>query len=122
MTEQKHTPEPWRIGSQSKDIIYLQGDEPRGELGPSGNWIDCNTAANARRIVACVNACAGIETGTLEKLGFGGARKVPPNIRKIEQQRDQLRAVLEGLLGEVEGCMCTYEMPARAALAATEGV
>ena len=62
----EHTPTPWRVGSESKDIVFLVGDESERTLGPAENWIDCNTEANARRIVACVNACDGVPTETLE--------------------------------------------------------
>ncbi|MDP9314678.1 MAG: hypothetical protein M3R24_28020, partial [Chloroflexota bacterium] len=33
--------------------------------GPADRWLDTR-AANARRIVACVNACAGIPTDALD--------------------------------------------------------
>jgi hypothetical protein len=61
----KHTPEPWRVNTGfmegdiwagSKRIAY---DE--GILG-SGNE---EQKANADRIVACVNACGGIDTAEL---------------------------------------------------------
>lgn len=61
-----HTPEPW---------IFFKDRSNRVVVGPSTNYtvascfitpeIDC-CEANARRIVAAVNACAGIETYALE--------------------------------------------------------
>ena len=47
--------------------------------------------ANARRIVACVNACEGIPTGVLEKQGMVPIEQVTHD---IERQRDKLLAAL----------------------------
>lgn len=43
--------------------------------------------ANARRIVACVNACAGIENDELERVGY---TELLESHRCYEQQRDEL--------------------------------
>lgn len=64
----KHTSEPWSQRDQ-----YVRAPA-KGKLTPHIAQICCgNTArpteqelANARRIVACVNACAGIPTEALE--------------------------------------------------------
>lgn len=48
-----HTPEPWHLPKGSTCMESNSGEVPRSE-------------ANARRIVAAVNACAGIETYALE--------------------------------------------------------
>lgn len=72
----KHTAEPWRQDGQyilnQSDEIFVSTDE-----------------ANARRIVACVNACSGIPTECLE---FGPEAVAPASVL---QQRDQLLAALE---------------------------
>lgn len=49
-----HTPEPWRVSGTGH---ICAGDKviPYDDL-----------KADARRIVACVNACAGIPTATIE--------------------------------------------------------
>lgn len=72
MGNSKHTAEPWKTGTSTagKSVIFLAGDEPANTLGHEENWIDCNTEANARRIVACVNACDGISTEYLETTGL----------------------------------------------------
>jgi len=69
--------------------------------------------ANARRIVACVNACAGLSTALLENITMlGDTLKDRIDVLRNEaNQRDELLEVLEGLIDEVAGCMCTYEMP-----------
>lgn len=52
----EHTPEPWQWEGEIERIT-----------GPNNGTIaDVTTVANAERIVACVNACAGIPTASLE--------------------------------------------------------
>jgi len=69
----EHTKEPWRIDKY--DAIIAGGETlnigatvsiPMG----SGERKD-RGMANARRIVACVNACAGVETEWLERCAVG---------------------------------------------------
>jgi hypothetical protein len=62
-----HTPEPWEV--RDGMVIKAVGDDGayvaaavRAPAGHSKEQAD----ANARRIVACVNACAGIPTEDLE--------------------------------------------------------
>ena len=69
MSENKHTPEPWRTDEEcgfpqdihdSKGNLFLRcGSDFDNEIYGE---------ANARRIVACVNACAGISQQYLEEL------------------------------------------------------
>ena len=59
----KHTAEPWHIRKGSyvwnqQNEIIVSAEHDNGAVGED--------EANARRIVACVNACAGIETTELE--------------------------------------------------------
>ena len=69
----EHTPEPWRYVEMYEECI------PKVlATGPTG-YPECTASvpvwrrnikeanANARRIVACVNACAGIPTEALEQ-------------------------------------------------------
>lgn len=90
MTEQKHAPEPWRIGARqhSKVLVYFCDREPEYGFGDDQLWIDCNTEANARRIVACVNACAGIPTKYLESSGLPDCAD---ELQAMTAQRDQAR-------------------------------
>lgn len=63
----EHTPEPWDVVIHSMSGIQIRSDFERIALiascGGEGN-------ANARRIVACINACAGIPTETIEQLAL----------------------------------------------------
>ena len=68
MSEAKHTPEPWRVGKCGASMGVVVADTPVPEIGGSdavdyygGHLIgESITPANAARIVACVNACAGM--------------------------------------------------------------
>lgn len=59
-----HTPEPWyAIG----DTIYKDIGDKRHSIADCHHWAE-ETGPNARRIVACVNACAGIPTPDCENI------------------------------------------------------
>ena len=76
MSEQaKHTPPPWLVFYDDVDMVavihvprdktitaiaYIPVDDAEGVSANATGW------ANARRIVACVNACAGISDDDLE--------------------------------------------------------
>lgn len=105
MTTQ-HTPEPWRVAEESFDNGGIQESVIRGldgraaiavtlEFGPNNPGM---REANARRIVACVNACAGIRTEALEHRTHM-LKAEDDSIATNQQQRDELLAALEGLTG-----------------------
>lgn len=123
MTEQKHTPEPWRADIPSWRFIRAK----------DGNLIAmCESnkgEANGRRIVACINACAGLATEYLEAVGlpeFAGkqlcADMVQQELDAVTAQRDRLRAALERAADalEREEKLWPWANEARAALDATE--
>lgn len=72
--EKKHTPEPWAIRRtwDGKPVLDIEGPLPDHchEIARLPIFTT-RVEANARRIVACVNACAGISTEDIEsgKLG-----------------------------------------------------
>lgn len=88
-----HTPEPWIIASH---------DEGFGVAKPTddGNyWVSdmiphqpdgATEEANARRIVACVNACAAYSTEELEKHPAPIITKLLNERDVAEKQRDEL--------------------------------
>ena len=76
--------------------------------------------ANARRLVACWNACDGIPTDMLEAMPFGPAALVPMYAR-LEAQRDELLAFAQEWL-ERQGTDENYmTAKARAAIAKAIG-
>ena len=64
-----HTPEPWQVSAGSQDYTGLCNKDK--SIGTGISQVD------ARRIVACVNACAGIPTESLES-------------GRLEEMRDSL--------------------------------
>lgn len=72
-TDQSHTPEPWQASYEGNDewVVISDGKkwksvaETRANREGAGEVSAEEAKANARRIVACVNACAGIPTDQL---------------------------------------------------------
>lgn len=106
MSESKHTPEPWEFGyGQTREFGMCLGIG----LNNAPDWhvvavvspadsVNHADEANARRIVACVNACAGVDTECLEvaPIGiFASKYGSPGYIDQLEKQRDELLAVLD---------------------------
>ena len=126
----KHTPEPWECdtagqpviinGPQregiAQSIIAVIYDEQEPALGtdPSFNYDEETAAANARRIVACVNACAGISDDDLADLTLH-------DLGAVRKQRHELLAVLQEALPrmeqETDGDAWTIAAHMRAAIA-----
>lgn len=101
MNEQKHSPEPWLIGAYN-GRYEIVGEPESGEMivrtierrkDVGGLEVEL---ANARRIVACVNACAGITSEELEWIARSGGMLGPrADVERIAKQRDQLLAALK---------------------------
>lgn len=78
MSDAKHTQEPWgfKAHEERPTTIVITGHDPEdpgapwniAEMVPGASYDnpDQSEMLNARRIVACVNACAGISTEALE--------------------------------------------------------
>ena len=94
MIENKHTPEPWRTDAEcgfpqdihdSKGNLFLRcGSDFDNEIYGE---------ANARRIVACVNACSGISTDNLED--NLPVKELARRYNEALKQRDELLKALE---------------------------
>ncbi len=68
-------------------------------LWPTELRSEQETEANARRIVACVNACAGFSTETLELLAaIGGMQNKMVATYTVAKQKDQLLAFANDIL------------------------
>ena len=99
MMTSEHTKEPWMalfVGDESDRLwAIISANQPvctRANdichVFPRGG--DKKTDANARRIVACVNACQGISTSVLELQGVPSLELC----KRLEQQRDELLDLL----------------------------
>lgn len=101
MENQKHTPEPWDYDDEYTNAHIAGGEivdmEPTGSyevFADGGEVIICIAdKANARRIVAAVNAVAGIETKTLEALPSG-------KIARLKKERDEV--IVDKMAGMME--------------------
>jgi hypothetical protein len=85
--EMKHTAEPWSNGDRHEVVSMLSDKLNAGYM-----IADCHgpeKELNAKRIIACVNACAGIDTEIIAR-----------NDNKVSillNQRDDLLAVLNSI-------------------------
>jgi hypothetical protein len=108
MKKTKHTPEPWKsTGADQNDEYGVWSVDGRNCIAEG------LTAANARRIVACVNACAGIPTEVMEipdndpralqmdrlRIFYARLEAAQKGCIDLESQRDELLAALKALYG-----------------------
>lgn len=99
--EEKHTPEPWACTKAGPVMNgYSQGDaicSIEHNTLIAGCFSDVRGGPevaeyNARRIVACVNACSGLPTEELERI----ATRAPfTAYAELKQQRDELLEALK---------------------------
>ncbi len=60
----EHTKEPWRL--RQGEPWHIEDTEGSEIVFCNGDCSDSEDETNARRIVACVNLCAGVSTKDLE--------------------------------------------------------
>ena len=84
----KHTPEPWKFWGDKEAIVM---DKPLHSKHGFIAVMACNedvsartSSANARRIVTCVNACAGMADPAAE-------------IAELKRQRDELLGLVKAV-------------------------
>lgn len=105
-----HTKEPWKINTagsakRGEDFkiteFYVYAPDTQDDTAICSDVIDPVTQepseANARRIVACVNACAGISTESLEGEcnAVIGWNRTASKLLKMGKQRDDILSALE---------------------------
>lgn len=105
----KHTKEPWKVekelNSRSGEWLISMdaGDKGRGiAIAETRVGSGCEEE-NAKRIVACVNACKGLETDGLGQL----ATAVNKRYNDMKSQRDDLLCALKQAreyLSEIREC------------------
>ena len=109
----KHTPEPWNVEYTPRGTLL---DAIKAESGEcvalsSHERNQAGREANARRIVAAVNACTGISTSALES---GAVREL---VETLEEIRDgYYNGKIGGALSD-----CAMADIAKAVLARIEG-
>lgn len=90
----KHTPGPWSVSANvSRHVIG-----PKGGVVASAEltWTNEISEANAKHIVACVNACEGLPDGCLD--GGWTALGASRYAKKLETINAELLEALERLL------------------------
>jgi len=89
---EQHTKGPWEVGQRFPDTIY---DENAEVIAKCYSISAVNAdESNARRIVACVNACEGVDTGLLENN--------PAPFSELRSERDYLAAQNATLLAALK--------------------
>ena len=67
MGKQDWAPEPWKLSLDERGVVCANNTE-----GVVRDWVrnfsKAHAEGNARRIIACVNACAGVPTEDLESV------------------------------------------------------
>lgn len=115
----KHTPEPWQVHQDASGDVFISSAKTSFHIAEIGSEGDEAVIPDARRIVACVNACRGLPTDELEQKGVVAA--VGTQLLGLESQRDELLAALE----EIAGCDPCHQSSAgaiaRAAIAKAKG-
>lgn len=109
MSDTKHTPEPWKITDPDQNGLYGVWSFDGRHCIAEGLYLE-----DARRIVACVNACKlytndELEYGMIEKereavmawerammaaIGEDGIKSVTEAIAKLKAERDKLLAAM----------------------------
>ena len=132
MSENKHTPEPWRAFNNGQGVVGVSTD--RSDVCwtriADGSWLDSDKTIdadyeNARRIVACVNRLAQFTTEQIEDFGYDLFAEDRPRlveaqneIHLLKKQRDELLAGLEHFAtwargqhkAQSKGCHATFDM------------
>ena len=91
----KHTTEPWHVCKPTEALHAVRAEAGRIVADVGYSDTDAQNRMNARRIVACVNACAGVTTEELEQGGF--VTGLIERLEEKERQRDALQEELENI-------------------------
>jgi hypothetical protein len=109
MADTQHTKEPWRANHANAGD---RGYEVAGGDKFLTQVCDDVREVNAHRIVACVNACAGISTENLETLpgysaAIDGFHEQRDLVVKARNQRDELLEALRFMVANIGQPRCT---------------
>lgn len=88
-----HTPEPWYASNEDGNWRVMAADENGGYT--LADMCCDDQEANARRIVACVNACVGMDTELLEIFNWSTQRL---KITEAIVDRNDLMVAIENLI------------------------
>ena len=100
----RHRTEDGSVGSIDAvelDVNFAQTMQLRGRAKEDPSFHNDERNANARRLVACWNACQDVPTQVLESIGKGYG----PTWLQAKDERDELLAALKGLVDDIRGLM-----------------
>ena len=95
----KHAQEPCGVFQYASGDVFVSYKEASFHICEIGSEDDDSVIPDARRIVACVNACAGLPTEQLESSPPGG---ILNGVAGLIAQRDELLAALEIIVASEE--------------------
>ena len=96
---EKHTQGKLAIGCGT-DIVTFQNGRIMDVASVYCHAIDGRSEANAERLVACWNACQGIDTADLKSGSVSIIQKLHDDVaQRVLEQRDELLAALQGIIG-----------------------
>lgn len=110
-----HTPEPWRecgadSGGCSCGQIWSTTVDRHVATAvrkseDADDFTDAEIKQNARRIAACINACVGLDTDSLEMMVMTGdtLKARFESRRQAESQRDKLISMVKKMPGWIAG-------------------
>ncbi|WP_421233823.1 hypothetical protein [Aeromonas jandaei] len=104
----KHTPEPWGVHQDASGDVFISSAETSFHIAEVGSEDDETVIPDARRIVACVNACRGLPTDELEQKGLVAA--VGTQLLELDQLRYELLEALEEVHRISSGSNMTHNM------------
>ncbi len=86
----EHTPGPWTVNPECLTAVIKAGGSKKSIANATDFSPNCSSSeyderdANARRIVVCVNACEGLSSEALERLGTLDRASVAAAARRNE--------------------------------------
>jgi hypothetical protein len=119
----EHTKEPWSYELDTGSDLRIYSETNPGIVDGCGccGSPNCDDA-DARRIVACINACAGFDTELLENILMLGDtlkrrfKTLTDSESELQKQRDELLAALELIIERFGHCQNDYAFSKRIAL------
>lgn len=93
--QEKHTKEPWLISEYDRNGEPILTNDEGFDVAYAAAYSDMPSTENARRIVACVNACAGIDTDCLAGMGTGTFLRQRDRAYEERLLRDEMLEMLE---------------------------
>lgn len=112
----EHSKTPWKIGTPPPNGEQTIGTTDGLMVAVATAGAGVSSEANARRIVACINACAGLSTELLEKAALTAAHieareRLSFCTQKIEEERDELLAAVKELVDQNDNGICGVSKP-----------